>query len=87
MLAELKQGTLLLRLGSHFGVDEAARLRETVASFSPLSRLTLDFTAVREFQEAALGMLAGILGERHAGEVIVQGLPPQQARILNCVGE
>jgi hypothetical protein len=86
MLAHLRQGTLVLRMGSHFGVHEAERLYETVLSFSPLSKLTLDFTAVREFQDATLGILARILGTRCAGHVEMRGLTSEQAQLLNYAG-
>ena len=85
MVADLRQGALFLTLGSHFGVHEAERLCETVSSFSPLSRLTLDFTAVHDFQDAALGMLARILGTRCAAEVVMRGLPPHEAQLLACL--
>ena len=47
MRAELTDGSLVLRLGRHFGPADAERLAETIRCFSPFSRLTLDFTDVR----------------------------------------
>jgi hypothetical protein len=69
MHAQFTEGSLLLRFGRQFGVREAERLSETVLSFAPLSRLTLDFTWVRDFQDSACGLLATILVANRALKV------------------
>jgi anti-anti-sigma regulatory factor len=86
MHAHLKQGALVLQLGKEFSAPEAERLHETVLSFSPLSQLTLDFTRVREFHDAAFGMLAKTLGAQCAVKVVLRGLTLHQFRMLRYLG-
>lgn len=84
--AQLTDGSLRLRLGSHFGVPEAERLSETVRSFAPFSQLTLDFTDVRDFEDSACGVLAKTLSASRAHKVVLLGLTLHQARMLKYFG-
>ncbi len=86
MHAQFTEGSLLLRFGRQFGAREAERLSETVLSFAPLSRLTLDFTWVRDFQDSACGLLATILVANRALKVVLRGLTPHQSRMLRYFG-
>jgi hypothetical protein len=88
MHAQFTEGSLLLRFGRQFGVREAERLSETVLSFAPLSRLSLDFTWVRDLQDSACGLLATILvaNRARALKVVFRGLTPHQSRMLRYFG-
>ncbi len=64
MHAQLKDGSLRLRLGNRFGVPEAERVREAVRAFAPLRQFTLDFTDVRELEPPACAVVAKLLSAR-----------------------
>lgn len=82
MHARFAGSALVLRFGNRFGIAEAERLSETVRSFSPLSRVTLDFTEVWEFQESAYDLLARTLVAIGAPGVVLRGLTLQRAEVL-----
>lgn len=86
MRAELTDGSLVLRLGRHFGAADAERLAETIRCFSPFSRLTLDFTDVRDLQDSAWGAIAATLAASGAQDVALRGLTAHQSRMLKYLG-
>jgi hypothetical protein len=86
MHARLRKGSLLLRFGRQFNVQEVERLSETVQSFAPLSQLTLDFTEVRECQGLACDLLAKTLAANPTLKVVFRGLDLHLSRMLGCFG-
>lgn len=86
MHAQLADGSLLLRFGRQFGVPEAEKLSETIRSFEPLTQLTLDFSAVRDFEDCACSQLAATLGANRALKVVLRGLTLHQSRVLKYFG-
>jgi hypothetical protein len=75
MQMHAERGALYVRLGSRFGDLEAARVRGAVATFGPLSRLTVDFGRVRYLRESAIAELARTARALAGVEVVLRGLP------------
>ena len=86
MHAQLKNGTLLLRFGTRFGIAEAERVCEAARAFAPLRQLTLDFTDVRDFEQSACTVVADVLSARFARKVVLLGVTPGQSRMLKYPG-
>jgi hypothetical protein len=86
MQVEASQGALLLRFGSRFAAGEAQRLEEAIVAFTPLTQLTLDFSEVRQFEDAAFVPLARALGSVGQIEIRLRGLTLHQARMLRYFG-
>jgi hypothetical protein len=86
MHAQLKNGTLLLRIGTRFGTAEAERVCEATRAFAPLRQLTLDFTDVRDFEQSACAVVAKMLSERFGRKVVLLGVTPGQSRMLKYLG-
>ena len=80
------RSTVLLKLGTRFGAAEAERLHDVAMEFSPLAQLTLDFTDVRDFHDAAMAPLARTLRELRATQIVFRGLTLQQSHVLRCFG-
>lgn len=78
--------TIAVQVGSRFGAPDVQRVQEAVAALGPCSRLTIDFTAVRQCDDAALVLLASMLGCLSHGEVAVRGLSHHQWRLLTYMG-
>ncbi len=83
---EAQPGDLRIRLGDRFDLSEAARLAEAVVAFAPLSRLSVDFTHVREFSETAIVPLARTLGGLAHATVLLRGITRHQYRLLRYFG-
>lgn len=86
MHTELAHGSLHLRFGRQFGVPEARRLSETIRSFGPLRKVTLDFTDVRDFEDCACDLLAATLRANQALNFVLRGLTLHQSRVLGYFG-
>ena len=82
MHAQLKNGSLRLRMGRRFGIAEAERVCEAARAFAPLRQLTLDFTDVRDFEPSACTVVAKMLATRFLGKVVLLGVTPGQSRML-----
>jgi anti-anti-sigma regulatory factor len=76
---------LRVQVGSTFGAPEATRVQEALAALGPFSHLTIDFTAVRQCDDAALARLAHTL-QSVRGEVHLRGLTNHQWRLLTHLG-
>jgi hypothetical protein len=85
MQIQTTRGKLWVRVGTRFGTTEAERLYEGVLALGPFTHLTVDFTAVREFHDAALPLLARTLGALPRVEVALRGLTLHQRRMLSYV--
>jgi hypothetical protein len=85
-------GKLTIHFGPRFDAPDAARAADALSAFRPLSALTLDFTDVREFHDAALAPLAAALGAAGGAggaggaDVILRGLTRHQTRMLSYLG-
>ncbi len=77
---------LLYRLERRFGPAEARALGERLAAAVPGSRLTLDFSDVREFEDVAVGALAQALTTSSRAAVAIHGLSLHQQRMLKYLG-
>ena len=86
MHVEATRGALLLRFGRRFAVREADHLQEAIHAFTPFSQLTLDFSEVREFEDAAVVPLAKTLGDLVHVAVQIHGLTMHQWRMLAYFG-
>lgn len=86
MQIDAVRDALRVRIGPRFGATEVARLEEAVAALGPFSSLTIDFTAVRQSEDAALARLAGALACFERGEVALRGLTRHQSRLLTYLG-
>jgi hypothetical protein len=86
MGSEGRRGALQLRIGPRFTVSEAEKLSEALLAMRPVHRLELDFTAVREFQDAAIAILARALADLGGAELEVRGLTRHQQRLLRYFG-
>lgn len=75
-----------VQVGPKFGAPDVRRVQEAVAALGPCSRLTIDFSAVRECDDAALVLLAGMLDCLSHGDVDVKGLSRHQLRLLTYLG-
>lgn len=83
---EAVPGSVLVRFGRRFTLREANRLAETLSTFRPLPKLTLDFKPVREFDVSAIVPLATAIKALHGARVVLQGLTATQSRILRYFG-
>jgi len=86
MQVEASHGTLSVKAGKRFAGPEAARLAEAFGAFSPLTRVTLDFTGVEAFEEQAVVSLARALGALRGARVVIRGLAPEQHRRFRALG-
>lgn len=86
MHIEATQGAILLRLGAAFTARDAERVAETLRTFAPLSRVTLDFGQVRSFEDAAFFPVVKALGALAKVEVVLRGLTLHHARLLRYLG-
>jgi hypothetical protein len=71
-----------VRVESTFRASDVMLLQNTVAALVPFSRLTIDFSAVRQCDDAALADLARVLVCLPKGEVAIRGLTAHQSRLL-----
>lgn len=78
--------TMRVRIGATFGAPDVTRVQEAVAALGPFSRLTIDFGAVRQCDDAALARLARALLSYAKGAVTLRGLTLHQWRLLACLG-
>ncbi|HTT71474.1 MAG TPA: STAS domain-containing protein [Anaeromyxobacteraceae bacterium] len=78
-------GDLLVHLNGRFGPTEAHEVGELLGTALNGSRLTLDFTGVREFQDLAFGALAEAVMHCPA-TVALRGLAMHQRRMLRYLG-
>ncbi len=86
MHVEASRGALLMRFGRRFASREAEHLADAIRAFTPISQLTLDFSEVREFEDAAIVPLARTLGTLSQVKVRVHGLTTHQWRMLGYFG-
>ncbi len=86
MQVDAVRDALTVRVGSTFGAPDVMRLEKTVNALGPFSRLTIDFVAARECDDAALVYLARVLAGIEDGEVTVRGLTTHQWRLLTYMG-
>jgi hypothetical protein len=85
MRIQAMPGELVVRFGSRFDSNEVSRVAEAIAVFAPLTALTLDFGAIREFRDAAVAPLAAQVSAVGA-KVTLRGLTRHQARVLQYFG-
>ena len=93
MLIDAQPDRLVVRLGTKFGTSEAKRLDEAIMSLEPCARLTVDFTDVRDSDDAAFALLADTLVRPRRGTVALRGVTLQHSRLVSylrqaqhCVG-
>jgi hypothetical protein len=78
-------GSLTFDLGPSFAAPDAARLHEALSRAAPGTAVEIRFHNVREWEAAALAVLARDLAER-GREVAVSGLSQRQIRVLHYLG-
>jgi STAS domain-containing protein len=86
MVLDATPGMLRLQFDSRFTVADAKHLRDSVLALAPIGRLTLDFTRVRDLQDAALATVAATLSGLHDTRVVVRGLTTHHWRLLRYFG-
>ena len=79
-------GIVLVKFGKRFAAPEAERLQQIVSSPEHLSQLTLDFTDVRDFHDAAFVPLAKTLSAISTTKVVLHGLTRHHSRMLGYLG-
>jgi hypothetical protein len=77
--------SLTFELGPSFAAPDAARLHEALSQAAPGTAVEILFHNVREWEAAALAVLARDLSER-APHVAVRGLSQRQLRLLHYLG-
>ena len=78
-------GSMVLEIGPSFATADAARLHEALARAAPGTQVEVDFRKVREWEAAALAVLARDLAE-HGPGLAVRGLSRRQLRLLGYLG-
>jgi hypothetical protein len=78
-------GSLTFELGPSFATPDAARLHEALSHAAPGTAVEIRFHNVREWEAAALAVLARDLAERGPA-VAVHGLSQRQLRVLHYLG-
>jgi hypothetical protein len=86
MEADATPGVLQLQFDSRFTVADATHLRDSVLALAPIKRVTLDFTRVRELQDAAIAILAATLSLLSGSRVVLRGLTAHHWRLLRYFG-
>jgi hypothetical protein len=87
MHVEAHDGTVVLKkVSDTFGMRDAQRISELLQTLTPFSRLVLDFTAVRELDDAALLPLVGTLQPLAGVAIVLRGLTRHAARLLKYLG-
>ncbi len=84
MDATLAGRTLTIEFGRCFGAREVARVFDTLDAFSPVRQVTLDFTRVRAFEEAAFAVLVKGLPVHRVTRVVTYGLDRDQEDVLQA---
>lgn len=82
MQVDAAHDELRVRIGSTFRDPDVVRLEEAVTVLGPFSRLTIDFTAARQCDDAALVRLASVLACVPSGQIAVRGLALHAWRLL-----
>jgi len=77
--------SLTFELGPSFSAPDAARLHEALSSTEPGTAVEILFHNVRDWDAAALAVLARDLTER-GRQVAVRGLSQRQLRVLHYLG-
>lgn len=78
-------GSLTFELGPSFAAPDAARLHEALSRTAPGTTVEIRFHHVREWEAAALAVLARDLAER-GPQLAVHGLSRRQLRVLHYLG-
>ncbi len=78
-------GSITFELGPSFATKDAALLHEALASAAPGTPVEIRFHKVREWEAAALAVLARDLTER-GSDVALRGLSQRQVRMLGYLG-
>ncbi len=86
MDVEAARGVCRVQLGRRFAVEEANRLDEMVGAHGRLTELILDFSDVRQFEDAAVVPLARTLRALSSTRVRLRGLTLHQQRMLRYFG-
>jgi hypothetical protein len=76
---------MVFELGPSFATQDATRLHEALTRAAPGTPVEIDFRGVREWEAAALAVLARDLAERGDG-LAVRGLSRRQLRLLGYLG-
>ena len=76
---------MVFSLGPSFATQDAARLHDALSHAAPDTHVEIDFRGVREWEAAALAVLARDLAERGPG-LEVRGLSSRQLRLLCYLG-
>jgi hypothetical protein len=86
MLADAPAGNeVVLSFSDRFDAAEGWRLHDVLAKLEPGTRVTLDFSKVRDFHDFAIALLARDL-ESLSGRIRTRGLCQHQLRMLRYFG-
>jgi hypothetical protein len=81
-----QEGRVLLKLGRTFVASDAERAIQVLKSLAPFSELTVDFTDVHEFHDAAFPALFEAMELLTKVRVALRGLTERQSRLLHYLG-
>ena len=79
-------GTTYVRAEARFGVAEATRLRDALALLAPVNHLSIDFGSSVHVEDAALSIVAEMLGKTDIRSFQLTGLPRHRRRLLRYMG-
>ncbi len=86
MQIDAVQDTLNVQFGTTFSGREVAKLEEAVRALGPFVHLEINFSSVRQCDDAALARLAGALACFDRTNVRLHGLTTHQWRLLTYLG-
>ncbi len=85
MPPESPRSSITFELGPSFGAPDAARLHEALSHAAPGAAVEIRFHRVRDWEAAALAVLARDVAER-GSQVSLLGLSERQLRVLGYLG-
>lgn len=87
MQMEAEDGTVILKkIGTTLTLDDAHLMSKLLDTLAPFSQLVLDFTTVRECDDAAFLRLATAIQHLAGVAVVLRGLTRHEARLLKYIG-
>ena len=86
MWIQANGGSVDVKVGPSCVCDDVDALTEAVASARPLSRMSIDFSALRGCDYPALVLLASLLDGLENCEIALSGITAHQARTLRHLG-
>lgn len=81
-----ESGTTFVRVEKRFGLEEARRLRATLKLLAPVRRVSIDFSAAQQIDDASLSEVAQMLADDPGCRFDLEGLTHHRRRLLRYMG-